>query len=126
MPKPRILGTSEVTELVRRARWTASEARRVLSARPPGLSLRAYAAELGQDVGRLYWWRARLARTEPAEACLEPRFLPVAVRAPEAGGGSEAEVIDVWLPRGLHVRIGRQVPVETAVRILTFLEGRSC
>jgi hypothetical protein len=124
MPKPRVVSTSEVTKSVRHPRWSASEARRVLSAQPAGTSLRAYADQLGRDVRRLYWWRARLARTDTSDASLATRFVPVTLSTP--GAGADADVIEFQFPRGAHVRIGGRVPVEAVLRVLTFLERRSC
>jgi len=84
---------------VRKARWSADDAREVLSAwRASGERLGAFARVHGLNPQRLYWWRERLGEWEARAAtggCLVPVVTGNAAGAPvrlHVPGGATVEI----------------------------------
>jgi transposase-like protein len=91
-------------------RWTSDDAREVLAAQADsGLSIAAFAAEVGLDPQRLYVWRRRFAAEGGA-----PTFVELARPA-----GDRMEVV---LRSGHVVRVPDAFEPESLKRLLEVLE----
>jgi transposase len=95
-----------------------------------GLSLRVYSEQHGLKAGTLGYWNSRL-KAEPvdvpasvAKSGAEPSFLAVHVAGPAEPGPVE-ERIELVLPGGWRVRVGRDFEAATLHRLLDVLERRS-
>jgi transposase-like protein len=106
MTRPR----ANVTYLTR-ARWTAEDAREVLAAQVrSGLSVSAFAEQVGLDPQRLYVWRRRFS----AEDGASPSFVELTATA--------GERIEVVLRSGHVVRVPDGFEPESLKRLLEVLE----
>jgi len=112
----------DLRAVLKKGRWTSSDARAVLAAhRGSGLSLTAFARQRGLQVQRLILWRKRLAILRPTEAVAPQRFVPVVVTS-----RSEPAAIEVVLRGGhrVHVRDGFDAAV--LARVIEVLEHKAC
>lgn len=104
------------------AQWSEHEARSVLQAwRASGLSIERFATERGIVPQRLRYWRQKLAEVEATEAppVKDAGLLPVRVV-----DGQRGTPIQIILPNGHIVRVGRGFDEDTFARVLEVLTGR--
>ena len=105
----------------RRVRWTAAEARGVLSAfETSGMSQAEFCRRRRLDRQRLIRWRHRLGMSS---ATRPPSLQPVALIEDEPGMGREG--FELELPRGWRVRIPAGFDEPSLARLLGLLEARS-
>ena len=103
------------------AQWSELEARAVLSAwRASGLSIERFAASRGIVAQRIRWWKKKLESGEAARKSMA--LLPVSVV--EAAPPSRGAPVQVILPSGHIVRIGRGFDEDTFARVIAILSGR--
>ena len=99
--------------------WSELEARAVLSAwRASGVSVERFAAARGIVAQRIRWWKKKLEAGEPARKSMA--LLPV-VQTSESSRGAPIQVI---LPSGHIVRVGRGFDEDTFARVMAILSGR--
>lgn len=116
MARRRMEGISEV---VRRRRWSAAEARMVLKAsQESGTSLTGFAREYGLQPARIWRWAARLRE----ESSGSMRFHPVRLVGQGHGAGGTA-TIEVVLLDGRRVRVSGGFDAADLARVLAVLEG---
>jgi hypothetical protein len=104
------------------SQWSEHEARSVLQAwRSSGLSVERYALQHGLVPQRLRYWRQKLAEVEVPEApaAKDAGLLPVRVV-----DGQRGTPIQIILPNGHIVRVGRGFDEDTFARVLEVLTGR--
>ena len=94
--------------------------------RASGQSRAEYCAAHGLSRKTFGWWAWRLDRQgRPAPADTAAHFLPVEIADvgdPDAGGGAPMEArIEIALPDGVRVRVGRGVDGEALRRVLAAL-----
>lgn len=103
-----------ITVYKKRRRWTATDARAVLSAlAASGLSTSAYATREGLGVERLYRWRQRLGQKRSA-APVRPTFLELTPRATAS--------IEVVLRSGRVLRVPESIDATALLRLIEVLE----
>ena len=95
--------------------------------RASGQSRAEYCAAHGLSRKTFGWWAWRLDRQgRPAPADTAAHFLPVEIADvgdPDAGGGAPMEArIEIALPDGVTVRVGRGVDGAALRRVLAALE----
>ena len=101
------------------AQWSEHEARAVLQAwRASGLSMERFASQRGLVPQRLRWWKKKLQDVEPTRS-KSLSLLPV--RVVDSARGTPIQVI---LPSGHIVRVGRGFDEETFSRVIALLAGR--
>jgi transposase-like protein len=112
----------------RQGRWTEEEARDAIAAwSSSGMTVCAYAQQLGITAQKLYWWRQKIAARSPASsrprasATAPPPFVPVQVRASLAAGLGDAPIV-ITLGQ-LRVEV-REVDAATAAWVGTLLSSR--
>ena len=100
--------------------WTEAEARAVLvELGESGSSVAGFARERGVSIGRLTYWRKRLAAPPPVPAFVEAR-----AASPKDETRSAIEI----LAGGIVLRVREETPAERLAEIVTALgrRGRSC
>lgn len=104
------------------AQWSELEARAVLSAwRSSGVSIERFAAARGIVAQRIRWWKKKLEGTA-ASSRKSTALLPVRVIGTcEPSRGAPVQVI---LPSGHIVRVGRGFDEDTFSRVMAILGGR--
>ena len=103
------------------AQWSELEARSVLSAwRASGASIERFASVRGLVPQRLRWWKKKLEAGGGSHKSME--LLPVAVVA--GSEPSRGTPIQVILPSGHIVRVGRGFDEDTFARVMAILSGR--
>ena len=101
------------------AQWSELEARAVLQAwRASGLSIERFASQRGLVPQRIRFWKQKLGELETPKA-KGTTLIPV--RVIETGRGTPIQVI---LPSGHIVRVGRGFDEETFARVMQILAGR--
>jgi hypothetical protein len=102
--------------------WSELEARAVLSAwRSSGVSIERFATARGIVPQRLRWWKKKL-EGEASASRKSTSLLPVRiVGATEPSRGAPVQVI---LPSGHIVRVGRGFDEDTFARVMAILGGR--
>jgi hypothetical protein len=101
------------------AQWSEHEARAVLHAwRASGLSIERFASQRGLVPQRLRWWKKKLQDAAPLRS-KDLSLLPV--RVVDASRGTPVQVI---LPSGHIVRVGRGFDEDTFARVIALLAGR--
>lgn len=119
MPKTLSLAMSE---LLRRDRWTAADAQRILELWPSAeLSLSAFARRHGVDPRRLYWWRGRLRLRQTASAAISFEEVKVP-RTTTEGTGTDTAAFEVVLRSGLVLRVGNSFDEVALRRLMSVLE----
>ena len=103
------------------AQWSELEARSVLAAwRSSGVSIERFATARGLVPQRLRWWKKKLETSAASGKSMS--LLPVRVAAaPEPSRGAPVQVI---LPSGHIVRVGRGFDEDTFARVMAILSGR--
>jgi hypothetical protein len=102
------------------AQWSELEARSVLSAwRSSGVSIERFATARGIVPQRIRWWKKKLGASAPSRKATA--LLPVRVVASESSRGTPIQVI---LPSGHIVRVGRGFDEDTFARVMAILGGR--
>lgn len=103
------------------AQWSELEARSVLTAwRSSGMSIERFATARGIVPQRIRWWKKKLEEGAPARK--SSALLPVRVVA--AAEPSRGAPIQVILPSGHIVRVGRGFDEDTFARVMAILGGR--
>lgn len=110
-----------ITSVQRRRRWSLSEKERLVAeALEPGAVASAVARRAGIHSSQLYRWRQLLCR--PIDRPTE--FTAVAVvPAPEAMPSAATSLIEIELPSGARVRIGRDADPRTVSAAVLALAG---
>jgi len=121
-----------ITSVQRRRRWTAEEKQRIVaeSARP-GTTASQVARAHGISPGQLFAWRRQFLAAAVGEVD-ETGFVPVQIATgatgPSTAGsgpmGRDHEPIEIRLPNGIEISIGKDVDVETLRRVVAALSGR--
>ena len=102
------------------AQWSEHEARVVLHAwQVSGQSIERFATQRGLTPQRLRWWKNKLEG--PAEPKRAKGVSLVPVRVVESTRGTP---IQIMLPNGLSIRVGRGFDEETFARVMAILGGR--
>ena len=103
------------------AQWSELEARSVLAAwRASGVSVERFATARGLVPQRLRWWKKKLEAGAGSRKSMA--LLPVqVVGASETTRGTPIQVI---LPSGHIVRVGRGFDEDTFARVMAILSGR--
>ncbi|MBK1662851.1 IS66-like element accessory protein TnpA [Paracraurococcus ruber] len=137
---------SEVVEVVtrgeRRRIWSDEQKRLiVLEAMQPGALVTEVARRWGVGTGLIYTWRRQLRQgelgamlvpaptfaqvtVEPVPASAEPALAAPIPEVPAEAGGGDAGLIEVALPCGATVRIGRHVDEAALRRVLSAVRAR--
>jgi len=115
--------TEEITDIIRKRRWSEVEARLVVSAsQASGKSVSSFAREYGLQPSRIWRWLARLK----GESKKGMRFHPVRLVEPEHLDPRPG-TIEVILLNGRRVQVPQGFVAEELVRVLEVVEGgRSC
>src|SRR5215831_8867317 len=109
----------EITDIIRKRRWSEAEARLVVSAsQASGKSVLSFAREYGLQPSGIWRWSARLQE----ESTGGMRFHPVRRVEPEPLDPRPG-TIEVVLLNGRRVRIPPGFVAEDLVRVLEVLEG---
>ncbi len=114
-----------------REEWTS----RVSRLKESGLSVVAFAAEIGVNSKSLGWWRKRLASPRPsgppkralARLREEPTAQPTSVRPlnfVEVTAAIESDGLEVVLPTSVRIRVRRGFDSPTLTRLLDVLDSR--
>ena len=103
------------------AQWSELEARAGLQAwRSSGVSIERFATARGITPQRIRWWKKKLEEAMPSRK--GSALLPVRVVATtEPSRGAPIQVI---LPSGHIVRVGRGFDEDTFARVMAILGGR--
>lgn len=102
------------------SQWSELEARSFLRAwSASGLSVEKFATQRGITPQRLRWWKKKLEASAPALEGASLSLLPVQVA--ESGRGAPIQVL---LPNGQIVRVGRGFDEEAFCRVIALLGGR--
>jgi hypothetical protein len=102
------------------AQWSEHEARVVLHAwQVSGLSIERFASQRGLVPQRLRWWKKKLEDAAMPARAKGSTLLPVRVVEPSRG-----TPIQIILPNGLSIRVGRGFDEETFARVMAILGGR--
>ena len=111
--------TEEITDLIRKRRWSEAEARLVVSAsQASGKSVLSFAREYGLQPSRIWRWLARLQEESKGGM----RFHPVRLREAEPLD-PKAGPMEVVLVNGRRVRVPQGFVAEDLVRVLEVVEG---
>lgn len=115
------------TELARKPRWSAEEARSLLDAQSKSRrSLAAFARQHGLPLPRLYAWRRRL-RGKGVVGAVAPRFLPVRiVSARDVAGAVPGSGLEIVLAGGRRIRLAETFDPAALVRVVEILERPTC
>ena len=115
--------TEEITDIIRKRRWSEVEARLVVSAsQASGKSVLSFAKECGLQPSRIWRWSARLKEESKGGM----RFHAVRLVEPERLDPRPG-MIEVVLRNGRRVRVPQGFVAEDLARVLEVLEGRvSC
>ena len=102
------------------AQWSELEARAVLQAwHASGVSIERFATARGITPQRIRWWKKKLEEAMPSRK--SSALLPVRVVATSESRGAPIQVI---LPSGHIVRVGRGFDEDTFSRVMSILGGR--
>jgi transposase len=120
-----------ITSVERRRRWSREEKLRIVAETArPGTTVSQVARANGLAPGQLFTWRRQLLAAAIGDCESESGFVPVRiapdpVASPMAPPSSrtEQQPIDIRLPNGIVVRVGRDVEVEALRRVLAALAG---
>jgi len=111
--------TEEITDIIRKRRWSEAEARLVVSAsQASGKSVLSFAREYGLQPSRIWRWLARLQEESKGGM----RFHPVRLVEPERLD-PRVGTIEVVLLNGRRVRVPQGFVAEDLVRVLEVVEG---
>jgi hypothetical protein len=103
------------------AQWSELAPRSVLSAwRASGVSIERFATARGLVPQRLRWWKKKLEAGGVSDKSLA--LLPVRVVA--GGDAARGTPIQVILPSGHIMRVGRGFDEDTFARVMAILSGR--
>lgn len=101
------------------SQWSELEARSFLRAwQASGLSVEKFATLRGIVPQRLRWWKKKLEQRGPDTEDVSLSLLPV--RVAESGRGAPIQVL---LPSGHIVRVGRGFDEEAFSRVMALLGG---
>lgn len=105
-------------------RWTASRAGEILDAADGERSDQAYATATGVTLGRIGWWRARLARPRlrASKRAASAKVAFVEVKSPPP---SAATTVEVLLSNGRQFRVSERIEPALVGRLADALE-KSC
>ena len=119
-----------ITSIQRRRRWSVDEKQRIVaeSARPDRTVLQV-ARTHGIAANQLFAWRRQFLAAATAADGAASGFVPVRITGEVSTGGSTTaskaieRAIEIRLPSGVVVGVGRDVEVETLRRVLTALSA---
>ena len=126
---PNILSETQLAALIRQDRWSEEEARAIVQAwRRSGLSRKNFTEQFGVKAYRLEYWSGKVMRLE-REAARSNAQAPVKVFPVRLtrSGARNPEVPDVdcpnncielVVPSGVRVRLGRDFDTQTLRRIM--------
>lgn len=121
-----------ITSVERRRRWSHEEKLRIVaeSAQPDRTATQVARAH-GIAPGQLFTWRRQFLAAAIAEGVGEVGFVPVRITgAPAATDGLQFSApsveprIEIRLPSGVVIGVGRDIEVEPLRRVLAALAGR--
>ena len=116
-----------ITSVERRRRWSRDEKLRIVaeSAQPDRTASQVARAH-GIFPSQLFTWRRQLLAAATGNCASESGFVPVRITRDPVTAPTSAEQrhIDIRLPSGVVVSVGRDVEVEALRRVLTALAGQ--
>jgi transposase len=119
-----------ITSVERRRRWSREAKLRIVAeSAQPGRTASQVARDHGIAPGQLFIWRRQLLSEAIASGVGSDGFMPVAIQQESAAAlpssvtGGERP-IEIRLPNGVVIGVGRDVEVEPLRRVLTALAGR--
>jgi transposase len=117
-----------ITSVERRRRWSLEEKLRIVaeSARPDRTASQV-ARSYGIAAGQLFTWRRQLIAAVTGERGGASGFVPVQIAKDDAASSAPVSVelrIEIRLPSGVVIGVGRDVEVEPLRRVLAALSGR--
>lgn len=89
-----------------------------------GRTIRVWCREHDLKEPAFYWWRARLAQSEPKRRPRPPTLVPVRVSAPEAPGAEGT--IEIALREDRCIRVRGRVDRRVLADVLAVLEAPLC
>ena len=113
--------------LRRRHRWWPEALKReiVAASQAPGASVSVVARQYNVNTNLVFTWRKRMGETSQTSPA--PQLLPVMV-VPDSPAATpptiSADIIEIDLPRGYRLRVGRGVKVAALRLVLDALERR--
>src|SRR3954447_23271415 len=120
-----------ITGVERRRRWSASEKLRIVAeTEQPGVGIAEIARRYEISRGLLWNWRSQMRRGAlrpeaqavfvPVRVIREKQAEPSTLTSPDAAADSR---IEITLPDGTSIRIGRDVSLVTLRRVVAVLRG---
>ncbi len=121
-----------ITSVERRRRWGREEKLRIVAETArPSATVSQVARAHGIAPGQLFTWRRQLLAAAIRDCETESGFVPVRLTADPVASPvttppsrTEQQHIDIQLPSGIVVSVGRDVEVEALRRVLTALAGQ--
>ena len=111
---------------VKRRTWPEALKREIVAAAfAPGASVSVVARQYDVNTNLVFTWRKLYGPAAAAHPV--PQLVPVLVTAgqpPPAPSGAAVDMIEIELPRGARVRVGRGVKAATLRLVLDALERR--
>ena len=107
-----------ISGVERRRRWSEDQKRQIVEAAfAPGSTVSEVARRADLHNGVIYKWRQELQRADSG-------FAQVVVKAGEASACNRADVIEVALGNGAHIRIPSSTPADLAASVVKALVRR--
>ena len=115
-----------ITSVERRRRWSREEKLRIVAeSAQSDRTASQVARSHGIAPGQLFTWRRQLLAAAIGERQVESGFVPVRIATDPVSAAPRVErPIDIRLPSGVVVSVGRDVEVEPLRRVLTALAVR--
>ena len=121
-----------ITSVERRRRWSPEEKQRLVAeSTRPGRTASQVARANGIAPGQLFTWRRQFLAEATGVDAEDDGFVPVRISGspPTAAGlgyspTSVEPCIEIRLPGGVVIGVGRDIEVEPLRRVLTALAGR--
>ena len=120
-----------ITSVQRRRRWSRDEKLRIVTeSAQAGRTASQVARDHGIAPGQLFIWRRQFLSEAIASGIGGDGFVPVAIAnepaaaACSGSAGAGEREIEIRLPNGIVIVVGKAVEVEPLRRVLTALAGR--
>ena len=120
-----------ITSVQRRRRWSRDEKLRIVTeSAQAGRTASQVARDHGIAPGQLFIWRRQFLSEAIASGIGGDGFVPVAIAnepsaaACSGSAGAGEREIEIRLPNGIVIGVGKAVEVEPLRRVLTALAGR--
>lgn len=120
-----------ITSVERRRRWSREEKQRLVAeSTRPGRTASQVARENGIAPGQLFTWRRQFLAEATGVDAEDDGFVPVRIAGSPMAAGlgfsamSGEPHIEIRLPSGVVIGVGRDIEVEPLRRVLTALAGR--